>query len=92
MVADELIVELETVAGTEIHLQGERDVEFVFQSDDAVCTTFPRYVADLHFWRIWCVVCYRRIPTESETETPTHKSVQAFHKVSFIHEAWGDFH
>lgn len=64
--ADDLIVELETVAGTNVELQGEGDVEFVLQTENSVGTDFSHDVPVLLIRRSVNEVGYRRIKTETE--------------------------
>ena len=91
VVADHLIVELETVAGTNVELQGEGDVEFVLQTENPVGTGFSHDVPVLLIRRYGDEVRYRRIKTESEAAAKSGKTPKSCDKVPFIHETGRQF-
>ena len=91
VVADDLIVELETVAGTNVELQGEGDVEFVLQTENAVGTDFPHDVPILFVWRCGDEVRYRWIKTETEAAAKSGEAPKSRDKVPFIHKTGRQF-
>ena len=91
VVADDLIVELETVTGTNVELQGEGDVEFVLQTENSVGTGFSHDVPVLLIRRGGDEVGYRWIKTDTETAAKSGETPKSRYKVPFIHETGRQF-